>query len=228
MCCFRQGCHHPLCQQEKPDQVKWFCGGPDVDRVLLPVPDPTRPFGDPNCKTCKDSCSGHFLQPEQLITTPNLESIAPPSHTLKEFYLSLKGAEPTEDMLTALAQRTLLAVSEVTLWLDHLKSVEANRKRGATKAAATRKEKSTEREERRQLEIERQQVANVQETETREAGVMVQEYHCGVCSQLYNENTEEEELWIACDNCFVWYHAICVGVDYDNIPEQFFCPSCHK
>lgn len=47
------------------------------------------------------------------------------------------------------------------------------------------------------------------------------EYHCGVCGQLYEESTEEEELWIACDVCFNWHHAMCVEID--DIPEEFVC-----
>ena len=49
------------------------------------------------------------------------------------------------------------------------------------------------------------------------------EYHCGVCGQLYEESTEKEELWIACDVCFNWHHAMCVEIDENNIPEEFVC-----
>ena len=70
------------------------------------------------------------------------EPVIPPSHTLKEFYLSLKGSTPTGTAIEEIAKKTLLPVSEVTIWLDHLKTVDMNRKRGATKAAATRSSKN--------------------------------------------------------------------------------------
>lgn len=43
----------------------------------------------------------------------------------------------TEDV----ARRTLLPVNEVEMWLNHLRTIENNRKRGAAKAAETRRQK---------------------------------------------------------------------------------------
>ena len=42
-------------------------------------------------------------------------------------------------MVQCVAEKTLLPVSEVWLWLEHLQTVDTNRKRGATKAALARK-----------------------------------------------------------------------------------------
>ena len=53
----------------------------------------------------------------------------PPSCLLKEFHQSLNGKEPSESMLDGIAK----------IWLQHLSTVDANRKRGAAKAAQTRR-----------------------------------------------------------------------------------------
>lgn len=35
------------------------------------------------------------------------------------------------------------------------------------------------------------------------------------------------ELWIGCDGgCEGWYHVICVGIDEENLPEDFCCDQC--
>lgn len=81
ICCYKPDCYHPLCQQQTcPQQIKWFCGGPDVEKMhlLLPVADPTRPFGGTNCKSCKGCCSGHFLPAEQRLASLH-EPMMPPS-----------------------------------------------------------------------------------------------------------------------------------------------------
>ena len=162
----------------------------------MPVADPTRPFGDPNCSTSQDQCSGHFLPPEKMIESKEEPMIQPPSVVLKEFFQSLQGSEPTDEMLQSMARKTLLPVSEVQLWLEHLHTVHTNRKRGATKAALTRKQETTP------------QVRQV--------------YKCGVCQALYLEETEEEEVWIGCELCDQWFHSVCVNIDLQCVPDKFF------
>ena len=89
-CCYSKDCPHPLCQKGPPtEDLKWFPNGPTLDHNLLPVVDPTQPFGDPNCSTCQDKCSGHFLPPEKLFESKQVPMIQPPSVILKDFFHSL-------------------------------------------------------------------------------------------------------------------------------------------
>ena len=74
------------------------------------------------------------------------------------------------------------------MWIEHLRTVADNRRKGAAKAAETRKSK--------------------QKQATRESD---REY-CGVCGDLYEEETEEIEYWIACDTCGKWFHWHCVNI----------------
>lgn len=131
--------------------------------------------------------------------------------------MSLKGSEPTETQVKAVAQKTLLSTNGVTMWLNHLNTIQQNRRRGAKKAAATRRRKSRKGvldEEQESLEMEEE---NQEETE----------YRCGICSQLFEEETEEE-LWIACDECSSWFHAVCVNIDDSSVPENFLCVLCQN
>ena len=93
-----------------------------------------------------------------------------------------------------LAEDVLLPSHEVKLWLDHLRIVRENRRRGAAKAAETRRSKQ-------------RQASNE-----------------SVCGDLYEEETDEVEDWIACDLCNRWFHWYCVNITTE--PSSFVCISC--
>ena len=71
-----------------------------------------------------------------------------------------------------------------------------NRKRGAKKAAETR------RAQRKKTTL----------------------YYCGVCGDVYEDETEESEQWIGCDLCDSWYHGHCVDVITE--PDTYACSNC--
>ena len=139
-CCYKQDCPHPRCRQEPPlEDLRWFPNGPTLQQSVLPVPDPARPLGYPNCTAYRGTCSGHFLSPQQAFNTQARPMAQPPSVMLKDFFNSLHGSEPTDAMVKTVAEKTLLPTDEVRLWLEHLRTVNLNRKRGASKAASTRR-----------------------------------------------------------------------------------------
>lgn len=111
--------------------------------------------------------------------------------------------EPSDDDIEQVAKRCLLPVSEVSLWINHLQTVDRNRKRGAAKAAASRKSKK-----------------NPAPSTTPQE----EEYYCGVCEGLYGAS--EDEYWIACDGCDNWFHGDCVHVTKETEPDEFFCSKC--
>lgn len=155
-----------MCQAGKPEQLpQWFPGGPTIDFILLPVRDPSRPWGTSNCTDCKTGCCGHFLKPDKCLSNVKeaSESVviaAPPSQIIKEFLQAI-ARPPLESEIATLSQSVLLPEQEVKFWIEHLETVSRNRKRGAVKAAATRQAKQ------------------------------VEKYFCGVCSRQYTEETEE-------------------------------------
>ena len=132
----------------------------------------------------------------------------PPSTLLKQFHHKLEGKSPTQAQLLEMAKKCLLPVHEVEMWLEHLSTIAENRKRGALKAAETRRRKKQEKE--------------AESAQNREEMV-----YCGVCHQPYVEFTDEVELWIQCDICSAWCHFICVGLDpRDQPPDKFYCEKC--
>ena len=91
------------------------------------------------------------------------------------------------------------------MWLDHMSTVQLNRKRCAAKAAATRRKKK--------------------QGKPSEPPSEKDTYRCGVCSEEYEDETVEEELWIQCEKCLSWFHGDCVGVNPSRVPEIFSCQS---
>jgi hypothetical protein len=200
VCCYQEGCNHPICQgapDKDPSTLTWFPGGPSLKFVPLPVQDSSRPWGNQNCSECSGVCSGHYLKPEQFDFTsePKHDFSPPPSAVIENTFKTKTDIDPE-----SLAKETLLPREEVILWLEHLKLVSENRKRGAEKAAQTRRAKK-----------------QVSQSEF---------YFCGVCGSVYEDETDEVERWIACDNCSTWYHWTCVNVTLE--PSSFVCAHCEQ
>merc|ERR1712142_393469 len=36
----------------------------------------------------------------------------------------------------------------------------------------------------------------------------------------------DDGYMICCDNCSVWQHIVCMGIDRDNIPDDYLCELC--
>ena len=86
-CCFEKECPHPVCQSGQSTILAWYPGGPTVNYLPFPFPDPQRPHGG-ICSTCKDFCCGHYIT--KLVDTTKLDQvksiIMPPSVVLKESF----------------------------------------------------------------------------------------------------------------------------------------------
>ena len=250
ICCYGANCPHPLCQIGRaPCEMTWFPGGPTVKTIPMPIPDPSRPWGNPNCTSCSDICSGHYLKPEVCLQKQTCANRKPPSAILKEFFLSLKKrkATPTELDIKAIAEGVLLPSSEVEMWLEHLQQVDINRKRGAAKAAETRRRRAasttTSTSDPNLATVNPEPIptseANVNpdpiptshtnvNPETIPASEAETEsiYYCGYCGGKYEDETEDCEFWIGCEACDNWFHGVCVGIAAGNEPEVYICGSC--
>lgn len=222
LCCFQESCPHPLCQRGKEGLLmNWYSNGPPLTFVPLPVPDPDRPWGNVHCEKCTGFCSGHYLPPEKTFDLPQTSMSLPPSTILKNFFTTLAGHEPSQSMLEDIAKQTLLPVGEIVMWLDHLKTVSDNRKRGAAKAAETRKlRKQQKRGGAKPLQDSTAQLPTLAAT-TREEG----EYRCGICDERFGDS-EVSEYWVGCDECDTWFHGDCIGITPENEPAQYYCNLC--
>ncbi len=138
ICCLNTQCSHPVCKKgELSELPKWYDGGPSISTFPLPIPDPQRCWGSSNCTDCNGPCTGHFLKPKEALVS-SLSPMVPPSTILKGAFDALKKYPPEDSLYQQLAERTL---EEVKIRLEHLNTIKQNRKRGAAKAAETRKRK---------------------------------------------------------------------------------------
>lgn len=170
LCCFQNDCDHPRCQQnvgKDPSSITWFPGGPSIKNIPLPVSDSNCPWSGSACIDCKGLCAGHYLEPKEALESPGAVASSPPSTVIQKAF---RTGQVVEEKL---AEDVLLPSHEVKLWLDHLKTVQENR-RGAAKAAETRRSKQRQ---------------------------AISEEYCGVRGDLYEEETDKVEDWIACDLC---------------------------
>jgi hypothetical protein len=204
-CCFKEDCPHPVCQSGEFVTLRWYSGGPTIDFLPFPFPDPKRPHGG-SCDTCKSFCCGHYITKLVNITNPqDVKTIVmPPSVVLKESFNTKQPAAATEiaDICPDLAKRVLLSEDETKIWLNHLESIVQNRKRGAAKAALTRKKKGN--------------VNRDSESET----------YCGTCKVEYSKS--KSKFWIFCDLCELWYCSSCEHLSSEPETHKYLCKKCCK
>ena len=101
------------------------------------------------------------------------------------------------------------------LWLEHLAEVVRNRKRGAAKAAETRRKKKAT-----------NQATSTTVTVTEQPATVREEGYCASCGVDYASDTGQ--FWIACDLCEQWYCASCEGLTEEPTTETYLCSSCAK
>ena len=147
--------------------------------------------------------------PQETIAATS-DPAEPPSSIMKKFYTDLKGKEPSESELEDVARKCLLPIEDVSLWMDHLKTVQHNRKRGAAKAAESRKSKRHQSNCTSSLPSKQLSDNHPKDKQPEEEQ---EDYYYGTCEGLYGEG--EEEYWIGCDGCFGWFHGECVSVTPD-------------
>lgn len=135
--CYGSDCPHPVCQHGQPSAGATWCeGGPPITYLPLPVPDKDRSWGQ-QCNSCSE-CYGHYLDPEQAYSTPTSIATSPPSGVISDLFKSLHRAKPSQQIKDTAEQ---VSPADVEMWLEHISTVQLNRKRGAAKAAATRRKK---------------------------------------------------------------------------------------
>ena len=208
-CCFDEECPHPVCQKGMPSEMPgWYKNGPAITHLPLPMVDVDRPWGNTSCSTCKGFCAGHY-RVEMVDTTDQsaMKSLAPPpSLILKSDFSKLSTYPPSETFVKEEAEKVLLTPDDTRIWMDHLNTVLLNRKRGAAKAAATRRAKKSVQEP----------VCVTSQATT----------YCGGCGKPYVEETEEVEIWICCDLCNQWCCGECENLQSPPTTDYYFCKKC--
>ena len=76
-----------VCQRGPKHAVStWYPGGPSLNCLPYPFPDPSRPWDDPKCTVCKGFCGGHYTNKMIDISDKSaLKTVQmPPSILLKD------------------------------------------------------------------------------------------------------------------------------------------------
>lgn len=215
---FRTGLFTSLCQSGVDNTCDdlWFPGGASLDFLPSPTPDPDRPYGNVNCKDCPGFCAGHYLNPNKRLALvkerKSLPKLIPPSEVLSKVFGDSQGF-PSDEKIVETAKTVLLKPEELRMWFEHLQIVQDNRKKGAKKAAATRRAKK-----------KRTAIPSVtnEECPRDSDGDEV----CNLCFAFNPPNCKDGEAidWVACDICSMWFHRCCAGLQ--NIPNAFHCNNC--
>ena len=154
----------------------WYEGGPLIKTLPFPVKDENRP--------------GHYKSSYVNIDDPKcVKSILkPPSTIIKQEFSKLNTYPPSETFIQQLARKVMLSPDNIKLWLDHLHTVLLNCKRGAAKAAVTRRAKKT---------CEAVTLPSVQAPPllSNSSGLHSDQlFHYGQCEKRYNDETDEEDV----------------------------------
>ncbi len=135
----------------------------------------------------------------------------PPSVTIKQRFMDLKGELLSEEFVETLSREVLLTCAEVNIWLDHLSTVFKN------------EVLQTSRKAKRLKQTVHKGAAS---TSTIDPNLLDQnsEDYCGTCHALYSTSTAE--FWVGCDACDVWYCGPCEELSTKPTSEVYFCKKC--
>ena len=118
-------------------------------------------------------------------------------------------------LLIATARNVLLKPEEVKMWFDHLEVVKNNRKEGAKKAAANRKA--------RNQSVRITDAAHKQPLKDSDDEEVCNKCYAFNPPELPNNNDENID-WVACNNCSLWFHQFCSGLQ--QVARVWFCNTC--
>lgn len=176
----------------------------------------SRLWGNSSCLNCKGFCSGHYIT--KFVDVDNQESVnalkMPPSIVLKEIFSTSGKISNRDAFVQQAAKRVLLSSEDTDTWLIHLQTVCRNRKRGALKAAETRKKRL---EQAKQLNHCATQSTHHSEED---------DAYCGVCGEQYSSS--ESSFWISCNLCQLWLCAVCEGLVEEPKSATYLCKRCLK
>ena len=212
-CCYKPGCTHPVCKKGEPTEpVNWYVGGPPIATLPFPAKDDERP--------------GHYKT--SYINVNNSECVKsimqPPSTIIKQEFSKLINYPPSDTFIQRLSKKVMLTSDSVMFWLDHLHTVLLNRKRGAAKAAVTRRAKKLN-SVAVTLPSDPSSPVSLPSDQTDNENMVNVDTCCGQCEKKYDDVTEEE-LWIMCDMCDSWYCGDCEGVLEPPSTDLYICLKC--
>ena len=99
----------------------------------------------------------------------------------------MRDGDITDDFINDATKTVLLSVEDTKIWLDHLLSVLQSRKRGAAKAAATRRMKCQQQSQKQSEHLQSLQMDSSKQQSPKQSGQELEkECYCRRCSQEYS------------------------------------------
>ncbi len=83
------------------------------------------------------------MDPKEAARCSSVYSL-PPTEEINSIFKKVNCDVLTPAAIEDLSKKVLLSPEPVTIWLDHLKTVQVNRRNGAVKAAETRRKKQND------------------------------------------------------------------------------------
>ena len=179
---------------------------------------------------------------QTTTTTPPPKSKSPinspeSDHHLRHFFLSYLKQTPKLPNKRRNRQVTALGES-LTAEEAMAKQKEAEeKKKKEQEEKETRKKERLEKKAKKKQEMEEKQRKKAEKKEKAKENMTVRKSNrvkkrkriddvdmCEICMEEWKEETEEEELWVQCDECTGWFHAKCVG--YEPQVSEFSHYTC--
>ncbi len=131
-CCGDETCPHPRCSGSEII-ARWSPSGPAVKDVM-PVPEIDVRPSNSSCIRCGKKCDGHYKTDPSPLSSVVAAPV--PSLLIKE---ELEKNENLNDNdFSRIGRSCLVSPDVVKFYVEHLKTVKLNRKKGAVKAQKTR------------------------------------------------------------------------------------------
>ena len=137
---------------------------------------------------------------------------------------------PDKGKIRELSKEVLLSPQEVEMWCDHLRQVHENRVSGAKKRAQNAAAKRGNKKTAAQVASKNRDEPKVDaQVESNEGDIC---FECGKENppETQGDNDDDDIMWVCCDGCNNWCHAICPGVletDLSHL-ENWLCLACSE
>lgn len=202
---------------------------PIIGHALPNIPNPSPLATSPTIPTPS--------KPVTPLTTPSTQSSHNKSNELRDFFLDFFISK-TPNRSNKGRNRCLASLGESLTEEDAIqkqKEYEDEKKRKEVEKEERKRIRIQKCEEKRKIEENKKrkltEKGGRKSTRSKKRKVSEESAEiCGICTGVWEDHTEETELWLACSLCGGWFHCSCVGLG-DLVEEEvaeidYICNLC--
>ena len=204
---------------------------PIIGHALPNIPNPSTLATSPTIPTPS--------KPVTPLTTPSTQSSHNKSNELRDFFLDFFKSK-TPNRSNKGRNRCLASLGESLTEEDAIqkqKEYEDEKKRKELEKEERKRIRIQKCEEKRKMEENKKrkltEKGGRKSTRSKKRKVSEESAEiCGICTGVWEDHTEETELWLACSLCGGWFHCSCVGLG-DLVEEEvaeidYICNLCKE